>query len=139
MFKHFFKCTYPYKWSLTHVQFCLSYLLYIWFLKGIQYYRYDNTLVIENLNYLVYLQIKFNVEDVYIIYLFVNNTNWNYLSATTELLFNFYFSTENVFLRVTVFKNGALDIFSTVIGWIYFVAWSISFYPQIYINYRRKR
>ncbi|CAB4027218.1 Cystinosin [Paramuricea clavata] len=25
-----------------------------------------------------------------------------------------------------------------VIGWIYFVAWSISFYPQVYVNWSRK-
>ncbi|KAI7828282.1 PQ loop repeat-domain-containing protein [Kickxella alabastrina] len=27
---------------------------------------------------------------------------------------------------------------STVLGWTYFVAWSVSFYPQIILNYRRK-
>lgn len=27
---------------------------------------------------------------------------------------------------------------SIVVGWIYFVAWSASFYPQIYDNFRRK-
>ncbi|KAJ2787354.1 hypothetical protein GGI15_000779 [Coemansia interrupta] len=27
---------------------------------------------------------------------------------------------------------------STFIGWTYFVAWSVSFYPQIILNYRRK-
>lgn len=27
---------------------------------------------------------------------------------------------------------------SIVVGWIYFVAWSVSFYPQIVINYQRK-
>lgn len=27
---------------------------------------------------------------------------------------------------------------SQVIGWIYFVTWSISFYPQIYTNFKRK-
>ncbi|KAH7622995.1 hypothetical protein Ndes2526B_g02289 [Nannochloris sp. 'desiccata'] len=31
-----------------------------------------------------------------------------------------------------------LDKISAVIGWIYFSAWSISFYPQIWTNYRRK-
>lgn len=35
-------------------------------------------------------------------------------------------------------KNKALETVSIVIGWIYFVAWSVSFYPQIYINYKRK-
>ncbi|KAL4420545.1 hypothetical protein ABPG75_010201 [Micractinium tetrahymenae] len=27
---------------------------------------------------------------------------------------------------------------SSVIGWVYFCAWSISFYPQAFLNYRRK-
>ncbi|KAF5298132.1 hypothetical protein FQA39_LY02556 [Lamprigera yunnana] len=45
---------------------------------------------------------------------------------------------DKVFLRITVYKSKALDVISIVIGWVYFVAWSISFYPQIYINYKRK-
>ena len=45
----------------------------------------------------------------------------------------------NAFVRVTVQHDQALDIFSQVIGWIYFVAWSVSFYPQIYENWKRKR
>ncbi|KAJ8912916.1 hypothetical protein NQ315_017246 [Exocentrus adspersus] len=45
---------------------------------------------------------------------------------------------DDVFLRVTVYKAAGLDTFSLVIGWLYFVAWSISFYPQIYINWKRK-
>lgn len=31
-----------------------------------------------------------------------------------------------------------LITFSEVIGWIYFVAWSVSFYPQLWINFKRK-
>eukprot|EP00887_Chlorella_sp_A99_P004367 scaffold15.g4367.t1 len=27
---------------------------------------------------------------------------------------------------------------SQIIGWIYFAAWSVSFYPQLHLNYRRK-
>ena len=30
------------------------------------------------------------------------------------------------------------EYLSGVIGWTYFAAWSISFYPQIYTNYKRK-
>jgi len=30
------------------------------------------------------------------------------------------------------------DIVSSVIGWVYFAAWTISFYPQIWLNFRRK-
>lgn len=43
-----------------------------------------------------------------------------------------------MFLRVTVANSMPLIYVSEVVGWIYFVAWSISFYPQIYINFKRK-
>lgn len=39
---------------------------------------------------------------------------------------------------MTIEKSDALYHVSAVVGWIYFVAWSVSFYPQIYINYKRK-
>jgi len=45
---------------------------------------------------------------------------------------------KNAFVRFTIQHSKALDVFSQVIGWIYFVAWSISFYPQIYENWKRK-
>lgn len=31
-----------------------------------------------------------------------------------------------------------LKVLSDITGWIYFFAWSISFYPQVILNYRRK-
>ena len=34
--------------------------------------------------------------------------------------------------------ESGLQLASDIVGWIYFVAWSISFYPQIWINFRRK-
>ncbi|XP_053971771.1 cystinosin homolog isoform X3 [Hylaeus volcanicus] len=42
------------------------------------------------------------------------------------------------FVRVTIEKSDTLYHISAVVGWIYFLAWSVSFYPQIYSNYRRK-
>ncbi|XP_031827270.1 lysosomal cystine transporter cystinosin [Nomia melanderi] len=42
------------------------------------------------------------------------------------------------FVRVTIEKSETLYHISNVVGWIYFLAWSVSFYPQIYINYKRK-
>uniref|UniRef100_A0A224XET8 Cystinosin homolog n=1 Tax=Panstrongylus lignarius TaxID=156445 RepID=A0A224XET8_9HEMI len=42
------------------------------------------------------------------------------------------------FARVTVERSKELATLSVVVGWIYFVAWSVSFYPQIYENWRRK-
>ncbi|XP_037955558.1 cystinosin homolog isoform X2 [Teleopsis dalmanni] len=44
----------------------------------------------------------------------------------------------DLFVRVTVANSEAIIYTSLIFGWIYFVAWSISFYPQIYINFKRK-
>ncbi|XP_063057237.1 cystinosin [Engraulis encrasicolus] len=41
-------------------------------------------------------------------------------------------------IRFLVVRSNILSIINQVIGWIYFVAWSISFYPQAYENWRRK-
>lgn len=41
-------------------------------------------------------------------------------------------------MRVIVANSRPLIVISQVVGWIYFVAWSVSFYPQIYINFKRK-
>ncbi|XP_013136517.1 PREDICTED: cystinosin homolog isoform X2 [Papilio polytes] len=43
-----------------------------------------------------------------------------------------------VFLRITVMHSQVISVISYIMGWIYFAAWSVSFYPQIYINYKRK-
>ncbi|XP_041447671.1 cystinosin homolog [Drosophila obscura] len=45
---------------------------------------------------------------------------------------------EDVYLRVTVAVSKGLIYTSIVFGWVYFVAWSVSFYPQIWINFKRK-
>ncbi|KAH8025677.1 hypothetical protein HPB51_010761 [Rhipicephalus microplus] len=47
-------------------------------------------------------------------------------------------STADSFVHVEVFKLAWLEILSDVVGWIYFLAWSVSFYPQIYLNWKRK-
>ncbi|XP_002747882.2 cystinosin isoform X1 [Callithrix jacchus] len=41
-------------------------------------------------------------------------------------------------IRFLVIRSSAVSIINQVIGWIYFVAWSISFYPQVVMNWRRK-
>ncbi|XP_043475733.1 cystinosin homolog isoform X1 [Leptopilina heterotoma] len=47
-------------------------------------------------------------------------------------------SITDAFVRITVEKSAILDHISSVVGWLYFLAWSVSFYPQIFSNYRRK-
>lgn len=44
----------------------------------------------------------------------------------------------DIFLRITVAKSYFVIYLSSIIGWIYFLAWSLSFYPQIYTNYKRR-
>ncbi|GAM22479.1 hypothetical protein SAMD00019534_056540 [Acytostelium subglobosum LB1] len=35
-------------------------------------------------------------------------------------------------------SSHALTVLSAIIGWAYFVCWSLSFYPQVILNYKRK-
>lgn len=45
---------------------------------------------------------------------------------------------KNLFIKVLVANSYAIIIISITVGWVYFVAWSVSFYPQIWINWKRK-
>lgn len=49
-----------------------------------------------------------------------------------------YSAGESIFVRITVAVSNIIASISNVVGWIYFAAWSISFYPQIYTNFKRK-
>ncbi len=42
------------------------------------------------------------------------------------------------FLLIDIARSSVLNIFIQLVGWIYFFAWSISFYPQIILNFRRQ-
>lgn len=41
-------------------------------------------------------------------------------------------------ITVKIIHHHSIYILSQVVGWIYFVAWSISFYPQCWTNFKRK-
>ncbi|XP_045680211.1 cystinosin isoform X1 [Phyllostomus hastatus] len=41
-------------------------------------------------------------------------------------------------IRFLVIHSNIINIINQVIGWIYFAAWSVSFYPQVIMNWRRK-
>ncbi|XP_062815704.1 LOW QUALITY PROTEIN: cystinosin [Anolis carolinensis] len=41
-------------------------------------------------------------------------------------------------IRFLVLHSEAVRIVDQVIGWIYFLAWSVSFYPQVFENWKRK-
>eukprot|EP00731_Ephydatia_muelleri_P018975 Em0011g1015a len=47
-------------------------------------------------------------------------------------------SLDKVIAEVDVVHSNALVIITAVIGWMYFAAWSISFYPQIILNFYRR-
>merc|ERR1712045_638032 len=71
------------------------------------------------------------------------STDMQYIFIVTCFVFcafilNLSPSASEAFVRVVVIKSRTLELVSTVIGWTYFVAWSVSFYPQIWDNFRRK-
>ncbi|XP_064605192.1 cystinosin-like [Liolophura sinensis] len=45
---------------------------------------------------------------------------------------------DDTFVRIDIVHNSIVVTVSAVIGWLYFVAWSVSFYPQVIENFRRK-
>uniref|UniRef100_A0A0K0FS88 Cystinosin (inferred by orthology to a human protein) n=1 Tax=Strongyloides venezuelensis TaxID=75913 RepID=A0A0K0FS88_STRVS len=45
---------------------------------------------------------------------------------------------KDLFIRVRIFQSTTIDTLIFVTGWIYFSLWSFSFYPQIYLNFKRK-
>ncbi|CAH1237961.1 CTNS [Branchiostoma lanceolatum] len=63
----------------------------------------------------------------------VGRTDVTFNSTSSELT-----GLDSVFTKVSVVHSIPLHIVNAVIGWIYFVAWSVSFYPQIFENWRRK-
>ncbi|UJR27436.1 hypothetical protein I4U23_008725 [Adineta vaga] len=47
-------------------------------------------------------------------------------------------STSVDFLLIDIARSHTTNIFIQIVGWIYFIAWSISFYPQIILNFQRR-
>ncbi|XP_044587509.1 cystinosin homolog [Cotesia glomerata] len=74
------------------------------------------------------------------------NLHWN-ISVTALSPGYFVISTNvtpditdisSAFVVVTIEKSLFVFYLSDVVGWIYFLTWTISFYPQVYENYKRK-
>lgn len=42
-------------------------------------------------------------------------------------------------IHFMVIHSNVLAVISQIVGWIYFLLWSLSFYPQAWENWRRKR
>uniref|UniRef100_A0A8D3CGU0 Cystinosin n=2 Tax=Scophthalmus maximus TaxID=52904 RepID=A0A8D3CGU0_SCOMX len=69
----------------------------------------------------------------------VNVTAHEVGQVTAHLLSNNTdFNSLSVRIRFMVVHSNILSVISQVIGWIYFLAWSVSFYPQAWENWRRK-
>uniref|UniRef100_A0A3Q4B1V0 Uncharacterized protein n=1 Tax=Mola mola TaxID=94237 RepID=A0A3Q4B1V0_MOLML len=49
-----------------------------------------------------------------------------------------FFSSFSLRIRFMVIHSNVLSSISRVIGWIYFLLWSVSFYPQVWENWKRK-
>ncbi|XP_076162915.1 lysosomal cystine transporter cystinosin isoform X2 [Ptiloglossa arizonensis] len=70
--------------------------------------------------------------------IFVTGVNAGHSIVSANVTPNNVVHFSEAFVRVTIEKSDILYNISTVVGWIYFLAWSVSFYPQIYSNYKRK-
>ncbi|XP_059219069.1 cystinosin homolog isoform X1 [Stomoxys calcitrans] len=68
----------------------------------------------------------------------INGLKPGHLEVTAESQPNEKWVVEDIYLRITVANSEAIIYTSLIFGWIYFVAWSVSFYPQIWTNFKRK-
>ncbi|KAL3868803.1 hypothetical protein ACJMK2_041562 [Sinanodonta woodiana] len=98
---------------------------------NIEFYQQDSELI-ENLPNVT---IKNGTKDITV---FIVGKNPGHLTLGVNSNSSSFENLEDTFLLVTIVQNSALVIISSVIGWIYFAAWTISFYPQVYENFRRK-
>nr|CDS25843.1 cystinosin [Hymenolepis microstoma] len=48
------------------------------------------------------------------------------------------FSFDLIHTSITVYRLKSLITLQQLVGWTYFLAWTLSFYPQIILNFRRK-
>jgi cystinosin len=67
-----------------------------------------------------------------------SNSNNN---GNRHLLTTYYYTTDNQQQQThtdTTHNNNNTFQLSSILGWLYFLAWSASFYPQIILNYKRK-
>ncbi|KAL0119874.1 hypothetical protein PUN28_007952 [Cardiocondyla obscurior] len=70
--------------------------------------------------------------------IYIKGLNAGHSIISANVTPNDFTDFSQAFVRVTIEKSDALYHISAVVGWLYFLAWSVSFYPQIYINYKRK-
>lgn len=47
-------------------------------------------------------------------------------------------SLENAYSTISIYRADWINVVSSIFGWIYFASWTLSFYPQMWINFRRK-
>ncbi|KAF5306127.1 hypothetical protein FQR65_LT07403 [Abscondita terminalis] len=45
---------------------------------------------------------------------------------------------KSLYMIVDVYKHVTLNVFSQVVGWVYIIFWGTAYYPQIYLNFKRK-
>ncbi|KAF5298133.1 hypothetical protein FQA39_LY02557 [Lamprigera yunnana] len=45
---------------------------------------------------------------------------------------------DHLYIVVDIYKSETIDVVSQVVGWIYSITWALSYYPQIYENFKRK-
>ncbi|MBN3278820.1 CTNS protein, partial [Polyodon spathula] len=68
----------------------------------------------------------------------IGNVLLDFIGGSFSLIQMFLQSFNNARIRFLVVQSAAVEIVNQVIGWIYFLAWSVSFYPQVVENWRRK-
>uniref|UniRef100_A0A1A9X197 Cystinosin n=1 Tax=Glossina brevipalpis TaxID=37001 RepID=A0A1A9X197_9MUSC len=91
----------------------------------------------ENLVTLIPTEYEFKANTTENVTITVTGQNPGHLVVTAESQPNETWIVQDLFVRITVANSQTIIYLSFIFGWIYFIAWSVSFYPQIYTNFRR--
>lgn len=58
--------------------------------------------------------------------------------VTQQPQIRYHIDDSSAYISINIGKDNNLDIVIIIVGWLYFFAWSLSFYFQVILNYQRK-
>ena len=73
-----------------------------------------------------------------VIYLFANRVGETFINVTRSDSNQTALNGKTYKIKVIVVHSLKVRLVNIIIGWIYFVAWSISWYPMVFENFKRK-
>ena len=77
---------------------------------------------------------RLNFDDLFTRQLCLSQNNIIHTANVSTFMMNHDKTATDVY----AYKSEAIHIICILVGWLYFFAWSVSFYPQVILNFKRK-